>query len=300
MENQVQKANKTPQTTKDLFAQINIQKRFDDILGAKSQGFISSVMSTVNNNRLLANADPMTVLTAAVTAATLDLPINQNLGFAWIVPYKNRGKSEAQFQMGWKGYVQLALRTGQYEKLNVVEVYENQFKSFNKLTEDLDVDMEVTGGGAVVGYAAYFELINGFKKTVYWTKEEVKKHSNKYSQSAKNGRGPWSDESLFDSMAKKTVLKNMLAKFGIMSIELQTATLSDQAVQKSEGQYEYLDNKPVDVTALQEEKEAERIDKWIDNAKTVDELEEVDAFVGEDLQEKYNEKLVELKELENE
>ena len=165
-------------TTKDLFGQRSIQDRFEKLLGKKAQGFISSVLQITNSNSQLQKADPTTVLNAAATAASLDLPINPNLGFSWIVPYKG----QAQFQMGWKGYVQLALRTGQYKRINVTEVYENQFKSFNRLTEELIADFDKIGEGEIVGYASYFSLLNGMEKMTYWSKEEVISHAKKYSQ----------------------------------------------------------------------------------------------------------------------
>ncbi len=239
-------------TTKDLFSQKSIQERFEKLLGRKSQGFISSVLQIVNTSKQLQEVNPQTVLNAAATAAALDLPINQNLGFAWIVPYKG----QAQFQMGWKGFVQLALRTGQYKSINVIEVYENQFKSFNALTEDLNADFSIDGNGEVVGYACYFRLLNGMEKTSYWTKETVLKHAKKYSQAFSSKFSPWQDKDQFDAMAKKTVLKNTISKWGIMSIEMQTAQLSDQAVIVEEGQYDYVDNtQHLDVDVVEDAKE---------------------------------------------
>jgi len=223
----------------------------------------------VNSNNLLAKADPNTVLNAAATAAILDLPINQNLGFAWIVPYKG----QAQFQIGWKGFVQLALRTGQYKTINVTEVYESQFTSFNKLTEELNADFNIEGEGEIIGYAAYFSLINGMKKTAYWTKEEVIAHAKKYSQSYGKGFSPWSDKDQFHAMAKKTVFKNTLAKWGIMSIEMQfqQAVVSDQSVQTEEGVFQYVDNKDTGIPELSEDEK--RVDEFILRAETVEELE---------------------------
>ena len=146
----------TPQKKdiKTLLQTAGVQKRFEELLGARAQGFISSVLQISQNNKLLAVAEPRTILNAAVTAATLDLPINQNLGYAYIVPYKG----VAQFQIGWKGLVQLAERTGQYKKINVIEVFENQFTSYNRLTEILEGDFTIEGKGEIVGYVAYFKL----------------------------------------------------------------------------------------------------------------------------------------------
>lgn len=274
----------TKNTLGALFNQDNVKMRFEEMLGKKANGFISSVIQTVNNNKLLKNADPNTVLTAAATAATLDLPINQNLGFAWIVPYKG----QAQFQMGWKGYVQLALRTGQYEKINVIEVYESQFESFDVLTEDLVANFKMKPEGEVVGYAAYFQLVNGMKKTVYWSKEQVVKHAKKYSQAYGSKYSPWQDKDQFDAMAKKTVLKNMLAKWGILSVDMQTAQLSDQSVQVTEHDYQYPDN-TIDIEAQNIDEEMERVKTFIDNCQSKAELQKLKKQVPSDKMEQYKE-----------
>lgn len=209
---------------KDFFLRDDVKKKFQELLGQKSVGFITSVMQVVNNNKLLQSASPASIYNAAAMAATLDLPINQNLGFAWIVPYGN----QAQFQVGWKGIIQLANRTGQYKAINVVEVYENQFKSYNRLTEELDADFTQEGSGNIIGYVAYFKLLNGFEKTSFWTIEEVKKHAQQFSKTYKQSNGVWSTS--FNAMAKKTVLKNTLSKWGILSIEMQNAVIADQAI----------------------------------------------------------------------
>jgi recombination protein RecT len=291
MSNEIQNVQQAPLTTKSLFQKKSVQERFEALLDKKAQGFISSVLQVVNTNNSLSNAEPTSVLNAAITAATLDLPINQNLGFAWIIPfsqnvYENgqwRKKPVAQFQVGWKGYIQLALRTGQYKNINVIEVYQNQFKGFNRMSEELDADFNVLGEGDVVGYAAYFKLLNGFEKTCYWSKEEVIKHAGKYSQTygKKNSKGklissPWNDESQFDSMAKKTVIKNTIAKWGIMSIEMQTAHIADQSTQDKEGNYNYPDNEPIDIEAAEASEEAERALGFIDKATTLEDLEMIE------------------------
>lgn len=215
-------------TVRGIFEGETAKKKFHELLGQKAQGFITSVLQIVSSNNDLAQADPMTVYYAAATAATMDLPINQNLGFAWIIAYNNGGKKEAQFQMGYKGYNQLALRTGQYLRLNAIEVFENQFKSWNALTETLEADFSIDGEGEVVGYCSYFKLVNGFEKTTYWTKKKVTAHAAKFSKSWGQKWSTWTKD--FDAMAKKTVLKNSLAKWGILSIEMQRALVVDQAV----------------------------------------------------------------------
>ena len=276
-------------TVKSLFQNEDIQNRFQKLLGDKSQGFITSVLQTVASNKLLEKADPNSILQAAATAATLDLPINQNLGFAWIVPYKGK----AQFQIGWKGFVQLALRTGQYHRINVIEVYKNQFKSFNTMTEDLDADFSLNGEGEIVGYAAYFRLTNGFEKTVYWSRKKVETHAKKYSQAYTSSHSPWSSPDTFHAMGKKTVLKNTLSKYGIMSIEMQTAVKTDQAVLEDDS-IKYVDNpRTIDIEAQNIEVEQARIEKAIAGAKTKAALQEIeDTLIAEELYSEENQKLI--------
>lgn len=239
-------------TVKSIFEKDTVKNKLQDMLGKKANGFITSVLQISTNNALLAKADPMTVYNAAMIAATLDLPINQNLGFAWIVPYKG----QAQFQMGWKGYVQLAQRTGQYKRINVTKVYETQFKGFNYLTEELNADFTIEPSGDVVGYAAYFCLHNGYEKLVYWTKKQAEDHGKRFSQSY--SRGPWSTD--FDAMAMKSVLKNTLSKWGILSVEMQKAVHTDSAVIKDENGtvVEYVDNQPVNELPLISEEQLEQ------------------------------------------
>lgn len=227
-------------SVKNIFEREGVKSRIQEMLGNKASGFITSVLQVTSNNTLLSKADPMSVYNAAMMAAALDLPINQNLGFAWIVPYGN----QAQFQIGWKGIVQLAQRTGQYQRLNVIEVYENQYKSFNALTEELDADFTIDGSGKVVGYVAYFRLNNGFEKTVFWSRSKAEAHGKRFSKTFNSG--PWKTD--FDEMAKKTVLKQTITKWGILSIEMQTAQKVDQSVVKDyeTEEVEYIDNQTED------------------------------------------------------
>ena len=232
---------------------------------------------------MLKNADPISVYNAALMAATLDLPINQNLGFAWIVPY---GKA-AQFQLGVKGLVQLAQRSGQYLNINVIEVYENQFESFNTLTENLNAKFDLPGEGKIIGYAAYFKLINGFEKTCFWTTEKVIQHGKRYSKSFNNG--PWKSD--FDAMAKKTVLKSTLSKWGILSIEMQTAVKIDQSVIN--------DDQGNDVTYVDHEEiktnpEIERLTQLIESSESIEELEVYASSIPEELNQLFQEKYMSL------
>lgn len=251
-------------TINQSFNSDAVKKKFEELLGHKAPGFISSVLQTVNNNRLLEKSDPATVLNAAATAASLDLPINQSLGRAWIVPFKG----QAQFQIGYKGFVELAQRSGKYRSINAIEVYENQYKGFNVLTEELIGDFSIHGEGEVVGYAAYFELLNGFTKTVFWSREKVEEHAKRFSKSFNNG--PWKTD--FDAMAKKTVLKHTLANWGVLSIEMQTAQIADQSVQSEEGVHQYVDN-VVDLDEVNAQKETERVLKFLENVNSIEDLE---------------------------
>lgn len=281
---------------KNLFNRDDVKKKFQEMLGKKAQGFITSVLQIASSNSLLMKADPKSIYNAAATAATLDLPINQNLGFAWIVPYKGA----AQFQIGWKGFVQLALRTGQYARINVVDVYQNQFKSFNALTEELDANFDIDGEGEIVGYCAHFRLVNGFEKTTYWSKAKVVAHATKYSQSYKSttASSPWKDKDQFHEMSKKTVLKNTLAKWGIMSIEMQKAVITDQAIINDEEATDvtYADNEPANPYLIADNKERKRIIDHIEKSKTPKQLAEVASSIGDDeeLNDLYNNKLISL------
>ncbi|MBP2638296.1 MAG: rect: recombinase, phage RecT family [Firmicutes bacterium] len=225
---------------KALLADVNIKKRFEEILGKKAIGFMSSIINVVNGNNALKTCDQMSVITAASIAATLDLPVDPNLGFAYIVPYSGK----AQFQLGYKGFVQLAMRTGLYKTMNVSEVYEGEIKSANRITGEIEFDFEGKQSDKIIGYVAYFKLINGFEKFLYMTTEEVMAHGKKFSKSFHRENGLWKTDP--HSMCLKTVLKRLLSKYGILSIEMQTAFRSDQAVvnqQADTGEitYDYID-----------------------------------------------------------
>ena len=231
-----------PQTVKSLIQSDNVQKRFQDILGKNAAGFCANLAVMVSNSAALSKCEPMSVVSAAVISASLNLPLDPNLGFAAVVPYGDK----AQFQIMYKGLVQLAMRSGQYETIGVTEICEGQLVSENPLTSDYVFDF-TKKSDKVIGYAAYFRLTNGFHKTVYWPVEQIDKHGKRFSQVYKRGSGLWKDD--FDSMAKKTVLKNLLSKWGILSIEMQTAQKYDQAVvnditEDAEAVYIDVDNVP--------------------------------------------------------
>ena len=212
-------------THKQFFNSPAVKQKFSEVVNGNGQQFVTSLLSIVTNNNLLAKATNESIMTAAMKAAVLNLPIEPSLGYAYIVPYKN----QAQFQVGYKGLIQLAQRSGQVTRLNAGEVYESQYKGFNPLTEDLEVDMTAIPkeNEKVVGYFAFMRLANGFEKTVFWTKERVQAHGKKYSQSFSSKYSPWQSD--FDAMARKTVLKHMLSTYAPLSTELQEAIAADNA-----------------------------------------------------------------------
>ncbi|MBM7030572.1 recombinase RecT [Bacillus sp. SIMBA_026] len=222
LKNNIQKQNNAPgqpqgTTMKGLLSSPAVMNRFEEVLGKRASQFTASILSLYNSENTLQKAEPMSVISSAMVAATLDLPVDKNLGYAWIVPYKGR----AQFQLGYKGYIQLALRTGQYKSINCISVHRGELQKWNPLTEEIEIDFEKRESDEVIGYAAYFELLNGFRKTVYWTKAQVEKHKKKFSKSDFGWGKDW------DAMALKTVLKSMLSKWGILSIEMQKAVIED-------------------------------------------------------------------------
>ena len=241
---------------KDFFAQPMVQEKIKELVGKNSASFTTSVLQIVNSNSMLVDADPKTIFSAACMAATLNLPINNNLGFAYIVPFNNRkeNKVEAQFMIGWKGYVQLAQRSGQFSRIVATLVYADQLVEFNVLDgHKFDWTKTPKNNEQPIGYLAYFKLINGFTAELYMSRDEVNKHANKYSQTARKGYGVWKDN--FDAMALKTVLKLLLSKQAPLSIDMQTAQLVDQAVIRDidSQDFDYLDNSEmVDVTPEQQ------------------------------------------------
>lgn len=205
-------AQKEAKTLKGMLESPSYKKKFEEMLGKKAAGFMSSIIAVTNNNNYLMKADPATVIGAAAQAAMLDLPINQSLGFAYIVPYKGA----AQFQLGYKGYIQLAQRSGQYVDIGAKTVYEGELEYENRLLDKFKFGNRT--GDKVIGYLAYFRLTNGFEKMLFMTLDEMQAHAKKYSQNYKGGTDKWGLAD-FNVMAEKTVLKRLLSKFGPLSIE---------------------------------------------------------------------------------
>lgn len=211
----------------------------------RSAKFIAGITSAVATNQALQECDAGSILSGALLGEALNLSPSPQLGQYYLVPFKDK----AQFQLGYKGYIQLAIRSGQYKKLNVLAIKEGELISYDALNEEIDVklidDEEERENANTIGYYAMFEYTNGFRKTLYWSKNKMEKHAMKYSKgyAAKKGYTFWEKD--FDGMAFKTMLRQLISKWGIMSVEMQEALSKDMAVIKEDGSYDYVDNTPV-------------------------------------------------------
>lgn len=211
--------------------------------------FVADISSVVAQNKDLQECEPNTIITSGLQAASLKLPLSPTLGFAYVLPYNNNktGVKEAQFQIGYKGLIQLGQRSGQFERLGVRPVHEGEIVGMDEFGDDIFKFSHEFDNNKVVGYYAYFKLTNGFKKGLYWTCEQCEKHGTRYSSSHRgSNRGGKFDrwDSDFDSMASKTVLKLLLNRYAPMSVdsELGKAIMADQAVIRNDGTFSYVDN----------------------------------------------------------
>ena len=216
------------------------QKYLSDVLGTRKASFVNNIVALVSNNVKLQECEPITLMFAALKATALNLPLDQNLGYAYIIPYKdNKAKTTlAQFQIGKNGFVQLALRSNQFKTINVSDVRQGELKSQDRLSGECVFEWkEDRLKLPVIGYVAYMRLLNGFEKPLYMTMAEIESHGKKYSKTY--AYGPWKDD--FGSMAEKTVVKRLLSKYAPLSVEMQQAISSDQAVLTDSGAI-YIDN----------------------------------------------------------
>ena len=247
---------------KQMVSQENIKKKFAEVLGQKAPQFTNVVAGSDQ----LKKCDANSIMGAAFVAATYDLPIDSNLGFAAIVPYNNSKwnpqtkqydkRMEAQFQMMYKGFIQLAIRSGYYKKMNYAVVYEDELVSYNPITGEVEFVTDFTSctqrmngdKDKIVGYYAWFQLLTGFSKELYMSAAEVDNHAKKYSQAYRNDlnnnkkNSKWTTD--FEAMALKTVIKLLLSKWGILSVDMQRAIQDDQKVYDEDGNGEYSDNQP--------------------------------------------------------
>ena len=231
------------------------------VVGEKdAQRFISSVVSAVQTYPQLAECTNASILSAALLGQSLNLPHSPQMGFYWMIPYKNtkeiNGKkqtvTEATFQIGWKGYYQLAMRTGQYKKIHVTSVKEGELVKYDPIMDEYEFspisDLAAREKAPTIGYYGFFILNNGMKKELYWSKEKMEQHAKRYSASYRNG---WSSsiwKSDFDGMAQKTIIRQLIGKYGIMSIEMEKAYNGDMSVIDENGNPDYVDNVPDEPT----------------------------------------------------
>lgn len=217
---------KTPvQILNELLSNKAIQNQLQSTLKENSGAFATSMTNLVIDDDLLQKCDQKEVLGEGLKAVALKLPIEKSLGFAYIIAYKDKnGVAHPQLQIGYKGFLQLAMRTGMYKHINAGLVYEGELRKIDKLTGEVDLSGEKISD-KVVGYFAYIETVNGFKKAFYWAAEEVRKHADRYSKAYKKGAKIWKDN--FHEMATKTVLRNLLSHYGVMSIEMSTALAAE-------------------------------------------------------------------------
>ena len=271
MENQIQTTQQGVSTLKRFNACIaseQTQQYLQQVLHERKSSFVNNITALVSNSANLQECVPMSLVYAGLKATALDLPLDPNLGFAYVIPFKNnkKGVTEAQFQIGYKGFIQLAIRSGQFLLINVTDIREGELKGEDILTGEMSFSrVPDRESKPVVGYAAFFKLTNGFSKTMYMTVGEVKAHAGRYSQtySSKNEyirkASKWATD--FDAMAKKTVLKLLLSKYAPLSVEMQSAIQNDQAVIDDQGEAQYLDNPEEQQPAVEDIHEAVEVQK---------------------------------------
>lgn len=260
MANEIQVAQK--QGINTYLQSDAVKNNIISVIGKEeSQRFISSVVSAVQGNAQLAECTNSSILSAALIGHSLKLPQSPQLQMFYLVPFNNTKKvkdengrekevkvKEAVFQLSYRGYLQLAMRSGQYRRINACEIKQGELKSFNPITEEYVfeaiTDYEKRKDLPVVGYYAYFEMTNGYKKELYWSKEQMDAHAKKYSMSYRKGWSSsfWSSD--FDAMALKTMIRQLVSKWGMMSVDLETAYQNDMAVQDENGNPVYIDNVP--------------------------------------------------------
>ena len=239
------------QTFSTFLSTDAMKRKINEMVGGeKGQQFVTSIISAVSTNPQLAECDNASIVSAALLGQALNLSPSPQLGQFYLVPFNDnkRGCKVAQFQIGYKGYIQLAIRSGQYKKLNVLAIKEGELIKYDPLDEDIEVKLieneEEREKAETIGYYAMFEYLNGFRKTIYWSKQRMEAHALKYSMGyrAKKGYTFWEKD--FDGMAYKTMLRQLISKWGIMSIDLtmQKALESDMAVINDNGTYDYVDN----------------------------------------------------------
>lgn len=249
MANEVVKTESKKVGIAGFLAQEAVKANVESVVGAKdAQRFISSVVSAVQTNPQLSECSYSSILSAALLGHSLNLPQSPQIGMFYLVPFKNKSGTEATFQLSYRGMLQLAMRSGQYKHMNVTDIREGELVSYNPIEDIYEFKAETNIAAReklpVIGYYAFFEMVNGFRKGIYWTKEQVDAHAKKYSASYRNGWNSSLWKSDFNAMAKKTMLRQLISKWGIMSVDMERAYEGDQAVIREDGTPDYIDNVP--------------------------------------------------------
>ena len=217
-----------------------------EMLGKKSDQYVNNIAALVGNDKKLQECEPMSVIMAGIKATALDLPLDNNLGFAYVIPFKDRKNNTtlAQFQLSYKGFIQLAMRSGAFKTINTTDVKEGEIISTDFLSGEnvyKRLPEEERLKAKTIGYVAYFKLLSGFEKSLYMSIEEIKAHAKQYSQTYKQGFGIWVDN--FEQMALKTPLKRLLSKYAPMSVEMKNAIMADQTIRRDiDAEDEFADN----------------------------------------------------------
>lgn len=265
-----------------ILATDNVKNRFNEVLGKKTPQFMTSIINVVSQSNKLKQCNANSIMSSALVAASYDLPIDSNLGFSALVPYKVKGVYQAQFQIMYKGFIQLAIRSGYYRRMNYSVVYEDELVSYNPIYGEIEfakdfsnlTDRKIGDRTKIAGYFAWFELNTGYRQELYMTVKDVENHATKYSQAYRYDKNYGKEESKwstdFDAMALKTVIKLLLSKWGILSVEMQRALEDDQKVFDENGNTEYTDNpsgsaqdidEPIDVFSEETQEEPEGTSK---------------------------------------
>lgn len=277
MANEVTKKPRTGlQKFNAMLENTRTQEYLTNVLGEKKQTFVSNMVALVSSNKALSECDPSTIMFSCLKATALSLPLDPSLGLAWVLPYKDNKNNTtvATFQLGAKAYIQLALRTAQYRKINVRDVREGEIvgedfvsgeMQFKKLEKD-------RSNAPIIGYVAMFELINGFSKQLYMSVEELDAHAKRFSQTYRKGYGLWSDKEMRPAMMEKTILKRLLSKYGVLSVEMEQAIKSDSAVLGENDAVRYIDNEE---NAIDLDKAQAVAEKFADFQDVTDETKQV-------------------------
>lgn len=262
-------SNNLPQLKSALNAP-SVRQKFEEMLGKRSSQFMTSITSVVSNNALLQKADVNSIIMGSAVAASMDLPLNANLGYAALVPFNSKDGCFAQLQVMVKGWTELFLRSGQCQSIICETVYEGQLVKKNKFTGEYVFDEDAKTSDKIVGFMAYFRLTNGFEKYEYMTIEEIKAHAQKFSQTFRRGSGIWKEH--FEEMAKKTVLKRLITKWAPKSIEMQRMAMFDQSVVNGDindidnAQAVYADNQKDERHEHGEVTEFEEVQEFVDES----------------------------------